>query len=160
MDPSSSPESAREVTTIDPKLGLQNGAKMKQNGPQNRPQNGPDGASEAGSGRLRPFLLDPRTVFGAILVQPGAQERFRAPKRAELDQNAPQNDQNGDQERFGRRLCRRSAAGPQKVTAWNLFLEHFGGTWPILGAIWDPAGCQSGSQNRIFGAKFAQKSKK
>jgi len=31
-----------------------------------------------------------------------------------------------------------------------MFFQHFGVTWPILGAILNPAGFQGGSKNHVF----------
>ena len=40
------------------------------------------------------------------------------------------------------------------------FFAPFGATWPILGAILDPAGSQGGSKNHVFGYHVGKMKKK
>ena len=41
-----------------------------------------------------------------------------------------------------------------------MFFQHFGVTWPILGAILDPAGFQGGSRNHVLGIMLEKLRKK
>ena len=45
---------------------------------------------------------------------------------------------------------------PQKVFHADTFLQSFGATWAILGAILDPAGRQGAPKIELFGAKSRQ----
>ena len=49
---------------------------------------------------------------------------------------------------------------PQKVFHADTFLQTFGATWAILGAIWGPAGRQGAPKIDLFGTKSHQNLKK
>ena len=49
---------------------------------------------------------------------------------------------------------------PQKVAPSYIFFAPFGATWPILGAILDPAGFQGGFKNHVFGYHVGKMRKK